>query len=870
MPSFFVLLLLLLLPVPADAAETYPHYYAHPAVADAHGVIAPWYRRQNGQFDYRVRIAVETLKRYPWAGKDKAVAPAPEYIFNGHWKIDHEGTIAADVVKDWNNGDLSQRAAHLIGGLIDYYAYSGDPAVFMPITAMADYLLDYCQTDDSHGWPKMLISVPTYGTHYGRCRLGPSEVLKDGQGKIQLDNLAQVGIQFVRASELTGNTRWYEAAKHWADLIARNRDRRTGMPPWGRYANKTGGSGMNDQQTGGVVLVLMFLDEVIRTGYTGANRELVEARDAGRAYLRDTLLPKWTVFDTWGRNFWDWECPVQDVYSTEFPALYMMDHKAEFPNWRNDARNLLGLFIHHAGVSAASRGDVYHGAWAYPESSSCCGRSLWYSPMALAPAFARLGVEANDEWAREMARRQQILATYDPQANGQSMDLIDGGVMVNRSWFKIAHPMALEYVLRSIAWQPEIMAPNRENHIVRASGVIRRVIYGKGQIVYSTSANSTEVLRLAFEPASVTANGKPLSRRETLDAPGFTVRPLAGGDVLVAIRHDGATAVLISGQDPQTETDDTKLSFDGKWITATERGPHDSSLHVSDTAGASMTYRFRGNQVRLIGRAAVKGGLADVYVDDVKQLVPVDCYSPVEVDRQVLYWRNGFENGAHALRVVARGAGNPLSKGSEIYIDAVQSSDATGDSGFGEGGGPKDAQRMIFGYTGRDDYLDSAGNRWRPATEAIVRTGHNTDAVARTWWTMRQAVFVTGTPDAEPYRYGIHHQEIRVPLTVGPGAYHLRLKFLESQFNRAGERLFTIWVNGQKKVEGFDVFATAGAVEKPVDLVFNGIQPKNGMVELRLAGDEVRGRPAEAMIQALELGPGDGGEGATPKISQLP
>jgi hypothetical protein len=54
-----------------------------------------------------------------------------------------------------------------------------------------------------------------------------------------------------------------------------------------------------------------MLDELIRLGYTGRNNALTEARDAGRAYLHDVLLPAWTINDTWGRNYWDWENPVQ-------------------------------------------------------------------------------------------------------------------------------------------------------------------------------------------------------------------------------------------------------------------------------------------------------------------------------------------------------------------------------------------------------------------------------------------------------------------------------------------------------------------------------------------------------------------------------
>ncbi len=373
----------------AWAAETLPHYFGHPAEADKYGVIAPWYKRQNGQYDYRVRSAAAPLKRAPWAGKDKAVMAAPEYVFNGHWSIDQDGHISPAHPKDWDDGDLGQRASYIIGSLIDYYMYSGDPAVFTPISTMADYLIDYCQTDESHGWPRMLISVPTMGTHYGRCRLGTSDDLRAGQGKIQLDNLSQVGLEFVRAYEMTGNKRWYDAARHWADLLAENRNREAGAAPWGRYANNAGGRGMNDIQTGGVAVVLAFLEELIRTGYTGNANALIEARDAGRAYLRDVLLPAWYLKDTWGRNFWDWECPVQDLFGTEYPVQYMLDHKDVFPNWKNDVRNILSLFLAHAAVSPASNADVFHGAWAYPESSGCCGRSLWYSPMELAASFAR-------------------------------------------------------------------------------------------------------------------------------------------------------------------------------------------------------------------------------------------------------------------------------------------------------------------------------------------------------------------------------------------------------------------------------------------------------------------------------------------------
>ena len=852
----------------APAASTQKQYFGHDSVEDEYGVIAPWYTGQNGQYDLRVRIAAETMKRYPWVGPDRVAVPAPEYLYNGTWSIDSEGKITVVPEKDWANGDLPQRAAYLLASMIDYYRYSGDPAAFAIISSTADYLIEHCQTDASHGWPNILISVPAMGTRYGDCRLGPNDILESGNGKIQLDIVAEVGFQLVRAYEILGNVRWYNAAKHWADLLAANRNRDEKQAPWGRYANNAAGNGMNGIQTGGVAYIVIFFDELIRTGYTGNNMSIVSARDAGREYLRDVLLPAWSVDETWGRHFWDWEDPVQTLYPTDLVPSYLMDQPDYFTNWKNDARNILSLNLNHTSANPESNSDTYSGAWAYPESSDCCGRSLSYSPMELAAVWARLGVEAESEWAREIARRSALLATYDAFENGVSEDLIDGGSYVNKTWFKIAHPMALVHVLRTMGWLPEIMGANRENHLMRSSAVVKRVIYGKGEITYSTfdaPSGSVDILRLAFAPTSVTANGKNLPRRSDLAAIGYTVRNLPGGDCIVSIRHDGSTEIDLRGPDPQNLVDDKQINFDEKWRVSPSPQDSSGSSHLATQAGATMAYAFNGNQIRLVGRVSQAGGLADVYIDDVRQLVPIDSYAPALLHQQILYYKNGLSNASHTLKIVLRGNHNPLSKGTKMYVDAIQFSSATGDCGFGKGGGPTDAQRVIFGYTKATDYIDSKGNAWRPGTEYIVRTGRLTDSVAKTWWTNRQAVFVQNTPDPELYRYGVHWGDLSVNVTVGPGTYYARLKFAETQYSGPNQRGISIFINDERVAEDFDVFATAGGPNKAVDLVFGHLRPKNGVITLRLVGTKIDGCSGEALVQAIEVGPGEGETGATPK-----
>ena len=201
---------------------------------------------------------------------------------------------------------------------------------------------------------------------------------------------------------MTGNQRWYNAAKHWADLLAHNRNRQPGAAPWGRYANNAKGSGMNGIQTASVSYLLMFFDELIRTGYRGPDGSIVEAQEAGQRYLRDVLLPAWLKDDTWGRNYWDWEDPVQAINVTDHTAIYMMDHKDYFPNWKVDVRNILSLFLNHMSASPLSRGDAFTGAWAYPESSRCCRPFAVVRPLGVRHGFCPLrSGRSGQEWARK-------------------------------------------------------------------------------------------------------------------------------------------------------------------------------------------------------------------------------------------------------------------------------------------------------------------------------------------------------------------------------------------------------------------------------------------------------------------------------------
>ena len=302
---------------------------------------------------------------------------------------------------------------------------------------------------------------------------------------IQLDIVAECGLGMLSAYQVTGNTRWFDAAKHWADLLAEKRNRQPGAAPWGRYANPEAAPWKDDKQTGGVVFLLTFFDELIRLGYTGTDNRIVEARDAGRAYLRDDAVARLDGQRRLGAELLGLGRPGPggERHRVRRPVHDGPQGRASPTGGTTPATSCRCSSTTRASAPE-SNGDVYSGAWAFPESSSCCGRSLWYGPMELAKPFAQYGVEADSAWARELARRMQILATYDAHETGVSEDNIDGGFIVCGDWFKIAHPMALRHVLGTMAWLPRgIRRRPRKPHSPRVVGrQLGRLRQGQGRL----------------------------------------------------------------------------------------------------------------------------------------------------------------------------------------------------------------------------------------------------------------------------------------------------------------------------------------------------------------------------------------------------
>jgi hypothetical protein len=419
--------------------------------------------------------------------------------------------------------------------------------------------------------------------------------------------------------------------------------------------------------------------------------------------------------------------------------------------------------------------------------------------------------------------------------------------------------------MEAMKWEPELFAPSRENHIVFSTSVVNHVDYARGRIDYTTfdaKSGCVDVLRLSFVPERITADDVELAEVPGLAENGFEIKRLSNGDCILRVRHDGLKHVVIEGDDPQSVAGTDQIETTGAWRRLDEADSHSGELLVAEEKGATARYVFTGNQVRVMGYVSQQGGWADVYLDGVKQNTVLECWSAKPQPHRVLYARSGLKNRQHELRIVARGAPNVLSGGTIIALDSIQYSDATGSTGYGSGGGPTGAQRMIFGFTGRRDHLDSKGNAWRPATEWVIRSGYGTDSVEEALWTERRTMWIAKTDDAELYRYGIHGPEFWVNVTAGPGVYDVRLHFaatplhwfLEQDKNGGFVRHeMRVAINGDEVIDRMDVAAEAGGNFTALQKTFAGIEPRNGIIEVRCTGLEGR----EAILQALEIVPAE-------------
>jgi hypothetical protein len=93
-------------------------------------------------------------------------------------------------------------------------------------------------------------------------------------------------------------------------------------------------------------------------------------------------------------------------------------------------------------------------------------------------------------------------------------------------------------------------------------------------------------------------------------------------------------------------------------------------MKISKKVGATLTVRFAGTSMSLIGARTNTGGYASIYLDGVLKTSSLSFYASATKYKQTLWSITGLTAGSHTLQVVARGTKPVPSKGLWVYMDA--------------------------------------------------------------------------------------------------------------------------------------------------------------------------------------------------------
>src|SRR5579884_479954 len=231
-----------------------PQLNGHNVVLDSNGKLVSWLGTDNLAYDQVLQLVWGfLLSQLP---SDPNTPPALNFS-------------CCEYQPDWPNNPASKDAMLTEAALI-YYAYSGNPNVIIFIQRLLDYDLAHGLTPNNWLWP----SVPYASADPGaRTFQGANDVhycgyvgcgTGDGYGVIEPDKVGELGYQFLRFYEYSGNVTYLNAAINCANALATNVQAGDASDsPWPFRVNAQNGNVVG-HYTADVIHPIMLLDELIR------------------------------------------------------------------------------------------------------------------------------------------------------------------------------------------------------------------------------------------------------------------------------------------------------------------------------------------------------------------------------------------------------------------------------------------------------------------------------------------------------------------------------------------------------------------------------------------------------------------------------
>ena len=536
----------LLLPAILSAQDVYVNAQVpwHPVVLDAQGKLLAWYQPgKNLGYDHVIRLGWDFIEhKVPLDTRHRTGLKI--YLINSVF----DGKTLQGT--NWQHNPAMVFAS-FVDSLVGWYPYSGDEEAVQAVRGMLDHQLAHGTTPAGWDWP----GVP-FATNcddepdYGRCI---QDMPHEFYGGIETDKIGELGTGYALFYKLTGERKYLDAAIRCAQALAHHvRPGDADHTPWPfRVDARTGVTLALEEYGGNIAGPLRLFEELIRLN-AGDVAAFRSARETAWKWMLDNPLNRDSrAWNKWAGYFEDVPRHTDDVNQlTPMMAAYYIlarEDPAEVdPQWMGHVGRLLDWVRIKLG-----RGPFF-GAQAIDEQTTpdasfgCCSRAGQGDHTARWAAMNAMFFEkTRDGQAREDAFRSLNYGTYFAGSDGR---IACCGVDYHDSyWFSDGYSDYMRHYQWAMGAVPEF-APVGEDHVLRSSSVVQKVKYAARSVEYKTfDTIATEVLRLSFKPAHVTAGGTALHERDDAHEEGYTLQRLDGGDFAVRLRHTNSGEIKIGG-----------------------------------------------------------------------------------------------------------------------------------------------------------------------------------------------------------------------------------------------------------------------------------------------------------------------------------
>ncbi len=452
---------------------------------------------------------------------------------NGHrYYVQFRIANAPDQLKGADEGGLGgDQIAMAMASWRLYYAYSGNKELIADMKYMADTYLELGLSPADYSWSN--ITYPcniNAGIEPGKAETGGAIPLvyngdtRDGLGVTQPDKAGSFAYELVMLYEMTGETRYLNAAKKMAATLASKvlpGDIKRAPLPF-KVNAKTGE--VVAPYTSNWVSTIKLFEELTRLG----EGSYIDEATTIKKFLKNVVIPN----HKYGPFFEDIIGYSETSINAVTLAMFILQQEDAWgTDWQEDVKNILTFCKEKFSIETqAFRKNRYGVEYQAGEFKKL------YNVIPIAEQTAYMiagnshtsryasivlmyGQKTGDTNHQDMAIRQLNWATYMVKSNGQNCYPQDG------VWLTDGYGDYVRHYLRAMAADPKL-APDNGNHLLSSSSVVGDITYSEESITYSTfDEESSEVFRLVSKPNSIIVDGKKLKDKhwnwESLDIGGI-------------------------------------------------------------------------------------------------------------------------------------------------------------------------------------------------------------------------------------------------------------------------------------------------------------------------------------------------------------